>query len=65
MPGGTRVWACDFGLEPDSGFKMRPVYNSCVEKAELSEITESCEAFRYLLEPLLPRPFPEKSGYGN
>jgi len=32
----SQVWACDLGLGPGSGFKMRPFYNSvwvCVQRA--------------------------------
>jgi len=28
MPGSSRVRACDLGLRPGSGFKIRPFYNS-------------------------------------
>jgi len=31
MSDSGRVWACDFGLQPGSGFKMRPVYKSAVD----------------------------------
>jgi len=28
MSGTSQVWACDFGLGPGSGFKMKPFYKS-------------------------------------